>query len=74
MKDNNGYRFWQRYSGLYDLFLHKDKKAYDTLGVKIRAELSTENEEAATENKKANILAHELEVANTNMCFLTNSY
>ena len=41
MADNNGLWFWQRYSALYDLFMRKDRRAYDTLGIKICAELDS---------------------------------
>jgi len=34
MAENDGYWFWQRYSGLYDLFMRKDRRAYDTLSMK----------------------------------------
>ena len=39
MAENNGHWFWQRYAGVYDLFMLKDKRAYDRLGKKICAEL-----------------------------------
>ena len=42
MADNNGYWFWQKYSGLYDLFMHKDRRAYDALGTMICTELNSE--------------------------------
>ena len=42
MANNNGHWFWQRYSGIYDIFMRKDKRAYDTLGAKICPELTGE--------------------------------
>ena len=42
MAENNGYWFWQRYSGLYDLFMRKDRRASDKLGIKICEELNQE--------------------------------
>lgn len=44
MAENNGLWFWQRYAGLYDLFLRKDRKSYDQLGAFIREEVDTNSE------------------------------
>ena len=40
--EKNGQWFWDRYAGVYDFFMHKDKKAYDLLGRKICNELDSE--------------------------------
>jgi len=42
MAEGNGHGFWQRYAGVYDLFMRKDRRAYDALGKMIRAELGGE--------------------------------
>lgn len=39
MGENNGHWFWQRYAGVYDMFMRRDRRAYDALGEKISAEL-----------------------------------
>ena len=41
MAKNNGHWFWQRYAGLYDLFMRKDRHAYDALGAMICTELDS---------------------------------
>lgn len=42
MKNNDGLRFWQRYSGVYDLLMRKDAKSYDALGRNICGELNAD--------------------------------
>ena len=44
MAENNGLWFWQRYAGVYDLVMKRDRKAYENLGSLIRSVISFENE------------------------------
>lgn len=42
MNGGNSRSLWQRYAGVYDFFMQKDKLAYDVLGEKICAQLNGE--------------------------------
>lgn len=44
MAENNGLWFWHRFAGVYDLFMRKDRKAYDRLGAFIREEIKSDDE------------------------------
>lgn len=43
MEKNNGRWFWQRYASVYDLFMSREKKAYDRLGALIKGVLTPES-------------------------------
>ena len=42
MNEGNSRSLWQRYAGVYDFFMQKDKRAYDVLGEKICAQIKDE--------------------------------